>query len=237
MLRIPKLSLSKSVLVSAILICSAIASVILTPTYKTLSTPPNLEKDIPLNIGEWTNQASPYAQVSTNPVTQAISDSIYDQVLTRAYEDKSGNQIMLAIAFAQEQRQDIKIHRPEVCYPAQGYQMLQSNEHVFQVSGYPYSIYGKQQIFKNENRIEAVSYWIRLGNAYPKTGLEMRIKILKDGLKGELDDGVLVRVSSIINSESEALGAFELHERFIENLLNAVSNTSPNLLVANQNSL
>jgi EpsI family protein len=233
---IRKLSLSKSLSVSAILIFSAIASVILTPTYKTLSTPPNLEKDIPLNILQWTNRVSPYAQVSTNPVTQAISDSIYDQVLARAYEDKSGNQIMLAIAFSQEQRQEIKIHRPEVCYPAQGYQMLQSNDHVFKVSGYPYPIYGKQQIFKNENRIEAVSYWIRLGDAYPKTGLEMRIKILRDGLKGKLDDGVLVRVSSVINNESEAQAAFEIHERFIENLLNAASNTSLNLLVTNKNS-
>jgi len=231
MVKIPYLPLPVSIGVFALLILAAITSVLATPKFKTLDQPPVLENVVPLELGEWKNKPSPYAQVSVNTYAQNLSDFIYDQVLMRTYEDKSGNQIMLALAFAGEQRQEIKIHQPEVCYPAQGYQMLNMHNHAFNIPGYQFPINGKQLIFKKDNRLEAVSYWIRLGNSFPTSGFEMRLKILKEGLRGNLDDGVLVRVSTIINQESDAPTAYQLHENFLSELLNGVKLSAPSLLI------
>jgi len=231
MTKIPCLPLQASVWVCALLILAAITSVLATPKFKTLAQPPVLENVVPLELGEWKNKPSPYAQVSVNTYAQNLSDFIYDQVLMRTYEDNSGNQIMLALAFAGEQRQEIKIHQPEVCYPAQGYQMLGMHNHVFKIHGHQYPINGKQLIFKKDNRLEAVSYWIRLGNSFPTSGFEMRLKILKEGLKGNLDDGVLVRVSTIINQESDAPTAYKLHEKFLSELVTGVGVVAPHLLL------
>jgi EpsI family protein len=174
---------------------------------------------------------SPYAQVSVNTWAKSITDIFYDQVLMRTYQDKSGNQIMLALAYAAAQHQDVKVHRPEVCYPSQGYQILAIHNHVFNISGYQFPINGKQLIFKNNDRIEAVSYWIRLGNSFPTSGLESRLNMLEDGLKGYIDDGVLVRVSSLINQESDAPAAYEIQKQFLSALVNSVGVSAPGLLV------
>ena len=229
-IRMINLPLRTSVAVCGLLISSAIVSVLATPTYKTLSQAPILEEVIPLQLGTWGNKPSPYAQVSVNTGAPQLSDVVYEQVLMRTYEDTSGNQLMLAVAFAGEQRQEIKIHQPEVCYPAQGYQTLAIIPHTFNLHGYPNPIAGKQLIFKKDNRLEAVSYWIRLGNSFPTTGMQMRLKILEEGLKGNLDDGVLVRVSTLINQESDAPLAYQLHEKFLAELV-AAGTSKPGLLV------
>lgn len=231
MINIPHLPLRLSIVVCLLLIFAAIASVFATPKLSTLAKPPILEDVVPRQLGAWEDSPDPYAQVSVNTFTKTISDAIYDQVLMRTYQDKSGNQIMLALAYAAAQHQDVKVHRPEVCYPSQGYQILAIHDHIFNISGYQFPINGKQLIFKNNDRIEAVSYWIRLGNSFPTSGLETRLNMLKDGLKGYIDDGVLVRVSSLINQESEAPAAYEIQKQFLTALVNGVGVSAPNLLI------
>ena len=235
MVKIPYLPLRSSIVVYVLLVFTAIASVLATPKFRTLEKHPVLEEVVPLQFGEWKEKPSPHVQVSVNTFAQAITDALYDQVLMRTYQDKSGNQIMLALAYAGEQRQEIKIHQPEVCYPAQGFQMLGIHSHGFNIPGYPFPINGKQLIFKKNNRIEAVSYWIRLGNSFPSSGMEMRLKMLKDGLTGHLDDGVLVRVSTLINDESDAPASYQLHEKFLVELVRAVELSAPHLIVISNN--
>ncbi len=231
LVKLPRLPLWQSVSVGLVMVLSLIFAHLATPTYKKLANPPLLEKVIPLQIGDWQNKPSPLAQVSVNTFTRNLTDAIYDQILMRAYEDKQGNQVMFALAFAAEQRQEIKVHQPEVCYPAQGYQQITIQPHVFQLTSYHKPIQGKQLIFKNQNRMEAVSYWIRIGDSFPTSGYKMRLKILKEGLKGNLTDGMLVRVSSIITQESEAPAAFKVQEKFLTALVTASQITAPSLLV------
>ncbi|NOU25201.1 MAG: EpsI family protein [Methylotenera sp.] len=230
-IEIKSLSLPACTLVSLLLVFTAVSSVLATPKFNALSKPPVLENVVPKQLGEWKEKPSTYAQVSVNTYTQAISDAIYDQVLMRTYQNSSGNQVMLALAYAGEQRQEIKIHQVEVCYPAQGFQLISMQNHVFNIKGNPVPINGKRLIFKKGNKIEAVSYWIRLGNSFPMSGLQMRLKILREGLKGKIDDGVLVRVSTLIEDESEAPAAYELQEQFLADLLVGVVESAPRLLV------
>lgn len=230
-LMLTKEDIKKSLIVFFLLIATAVAAILATPKFNAIIKAPLLEDVVPLKIADWTNKPSPYAQVSVNADAKNLTDLIYDQVLMRTYEDADGNQVMLALGYAGEQRQEIKIHQPEVCYPAQGYQIVSLDPYTFRLADYGLPIQGKHIVFSNKNRLEAVSYWIRLGNSFPMTGMEMRLKILKEGLKGNLDDGVLVRVSSIIADSSEAAAAYQLHERFLNNLVTSVNQTAPSLLV------
>lgn len=232
MLRMPPIPIYTIVPIGLLLMLTAVLSVVFTPKFQALKNPPILENLVMKQFGTWQEKPIPQVQVSVNAFAKTISDVIYDQVLMRTYQDKAGNQIMLAIAYAGEQRQEIKIHQPEVCYPAQGFQMMAVQPHLFKVASNTMPINGKQLIFKKANRIEAVSYWMRLGNIYPKTGFEMRLKILKEGLKGNIDDGVLVRVSTIINAPAEASAAYQLQEKFLFELVNSSASIRSALLIS-----
>lgn len=236
-LRMPPIPIYTIVPIGLLLMLTAVLSIVFTPKFQALKNPPILESLVMKQFGSWQEKPSPQVQVSVNAFAKTISDVIYDQVLMRTYQDKAGNQIMLAIAYAGEQRQEIKIHQPEVCYPAQGFQMMAVQPHLFNVASNTMPINGKQLIFKKANRIEAVSYWMRLGNIYPKTGFEMRLKILKEGLKGNIDDGVLVRVSTIINAPAEASAAYQLQEKFLFELVNSSAPIRSALLISESSNI
>ncbi len=52
-------------------------------------------------------------------------DRPYDDVLMRAYGNSQGDIVLLAVAYGRNQRQEVKIHRPDVCYTAQGFQLVE----------------------------------------------------------------------------------------------------------------
>jgi len=228
--RLPDMPLITAIQLTVVMLFCAISAYWLAPTLNASRTMPDLEAMVSANFGGWQNQPNPYAQVSVNN-GQDLTDVVYDQVLMRTYMDDKGNQIMLALAYANEQRQDVKIHQPDVCYPAQGFQLLQTKVKEFNLEGYPLSIQGKQQIYKKDNRLEAVSYWIRVGDATLTSSLSMRLKIIKDGLQGKLDDGILVRVSSNITEQSDAENAYMMHQRFLSDLVNQPSLKTSNVLL------
>jgi len=220
--QLPDLPLKTAINLSIIMLICATAAYWLAPPSNVSRALPDLESMVPKSFDGWIDQPSPYAQVSVNN-GQELTDVVYDAVLMRTYLDAKGNQIMLALAYAKEQRQDVKIHQPDVCYPAQGYQLLKTQVKDFSLEGYALPIKGKQQIYKKDSRLEAVSYWVRVGDATLTSGLGMRLKIIKDGLQGKLDDGILVRVSNIIGEESEADKAYLMHQQFLSALVSQPS--------------
>ena len=50
---------------------------------------------------------------------KVIAES-YDQTLARTYVNAQGYRVMLSVAYGGRRNQGMDIHRPEVCYPAQG---------------------------------------------------------------------------------------------------------------------
>src|SRR4029079_7827596 len=84
---------------------------------------PKLETAVPKQFGEWAEVREQSGQI-VDPQTQKLLDSIYDQLLTRTYANKQGYRIMLSMAYGSDQRGGLQAHRPEVCYPAQGFKVL-----------------------------------------------------------------------------------------------------------------
>ncbi|MDQ8021985.1 MAG: exosortase B [Moraxellaceae bacterium] len=223
-----RLYVRSAVAVAASMFVGAAAASLLSPGIPAAPRLPGLDMVVPARLSEWRMVASPLQPanlVATNahePATRNTVATLYDEVLTRTYAGESGEQIMLAIAYARQQRQDVKIHKPETCYAAQGYEVGQAAEVGLPVLEGGGAIPGVEFAGRDRDRYEAVTYWIRIGEAYPHTALRMREHILREGLAGRIPDGVLVRVSSIVDDPAKLGSAYATQRRFMADLLKAV---------------
>ena len=228
----PQITQRKSLLVAALLILAALFAVKLTPTMHAANTTPDLDTIIPVEFAEWKQIADPFTQVGLTTGGNDLASQLYDKIVMRTYANKNGDRVMLAIAYAREQKQDIKIHRPEVCYVAQGFQLLSKTNNTLNMSPAK-PIKAQRLLVRNQSRYETISYWIRIGDGYPASGMSARLKILSDGLKGQILDGVLVRVSTAISDQSGAAVAYQRQENFLKNLLAALPSDQKRILIAN----
>lgn len=228
------MSFNKSLLVCALLLLSALSALLLTPKYYSVTTVPDLATMVPTKFKNWKEIKSPFNQVGLTTDKNSLVNQLYDGVLMRTYVNDKGDQVMLALAYAREQKQDIKIHRPEVCYIAQGFEMLkQTTSNIsMQQSQITQPVAMNRLLMRNQNRAEAVSYWIRIGDAYPSDGMAARMKILREGLHGKVLDGILVRASTVLDEESDSNAAYETQEGFLKDLLNSLPASQQSLLVA-----
>lgn len=206
-------------LVLAVLMASAsLVGVAARPTVKTGQAAPRfkLEAIVPAQFGDWTYTPDRSVQV-VNPQTQALLDSLYSQILTRTYVNARGYRVMLSLAYGDDQRGGLQAHKPEVCYPAQGFKLL-SNDAGLLDTGFG-SIPVRRLNTTLGARHEPVTYWINVADTHVTNVFERRLLELKLGLTGQVPDGLLFRVSSIDETDSRA---FDEHQAFVRELLKAV---------------
>ncbi|OWY30973.1 exosortase B [Herbaspirillum robiniae] len=187
---------------------------------------------VPHAFADWREVPSPYLQVSVDldDGTGRNPDQPYDDVLSRTYVNSRGEQVMLALAYAGEQMQDVKIHSPEVCYVAQGFVLRDSTPMSLSTVGAGKPVSGRRFVARNNDRLEAVSYWMRIGDSFPDGGLAARIKIFREGMAGRISDGILVRASSLMRESGQESAAYALQQRFLLDLEAAMSKSNPGLL-------
>lgn len=192
----------------------SVLGVSLKPGTKT-SAPPqgfDLTSLIPTRFGEWKETAQVARTV--NPQTQALLDKIYSQILERVYQDASGNRIMLAAAYGADQRGSLEAHKPEVCYPAQGFVIKANQEVSLQTD---FGVVAARRVFAVAgNRQEPLTYWFTMSNQQVMSRTEKRLVEIKSALTGQIPDGLLVRVSSI---SSDPNNAWAIQQRFLNDLL------------------
>ena len=124
---------------------------------------------------------------------------------------------MLSIAYGSDQRGALQAHRPEVCYPAQGFVLLESVPAQIPT---PQGGLNVQRVrTEYGSRKEPITYWFTVGNQAVLTPLERRIAELKSLLTGRIPDGLLFRVSSI---DPDSKIAFDKQQDFVLQLLSAV---------------
>lgn len=207
-------------LVVAILMTSAVAiATAMTPTHRIVDTLPklDLEASIPKQFGDW--QLDDRASGSVvNPQQTEMLNKLYSQIVTRTYVNAQGYRIMLSIAYGQDQRDGNQLHYPEVCYPAQGFQL---SSKVTGVLSTPMGNIPVKRLETNlsQQRYEPITYWTTVGDKAVTGGAAKKIAEMRYGLRGEIPDGMLFRVSSI---DRDSAAAFATQEQFIEALLPAL---------------
>lgn len=174
-----------------------------------------LEAAIPRQFGAWTEQKQQVQIV--DPRQQETLDRIYSQVLMRSYVDDKGQRVMLSIAYGSNQGDDLQVHRPEVCYPAQGAQLLSTlNASLTTQWG---AIPIRRLTTQFGPRHEPVTYWVMVGERAVIGSLQSKLTQMRYGFRGQIPDGMLVRASTIDPDDERA---FAQQARFLQDLLAAV---------------
>jgi EpsI family protein len=177
----------------------------------------DLEQMFPKTFGDWTVDTNQPVQL-VSPDTQALLDKIYNQILSRTYINRhSGQRIMLSVAYGGDQSDGTRAHRPEICYPAQGFEVIANREARLQSA--LQSIRVRQLVARLGGRVEPISYWVTVGDHIALGPGEQKLAQLRYGVSGFIADGMLVRISNI---DRDADKSYALHQDFFAEMTKAM---------------
>lgn len=192
----------------------------LKPTVKMADSGPkfDLETLIPKTFGDWKMDET-ITPLIANPEAEALINKIYSQTLSRTYINSRNERIMLSIAYGGDQSDSMAVHKPEVCYPAQGFQILKNTSGMFSTGKGDIPV--KRLVAMQGPRIEPITYWTTVGDTVAiSSKLDWKLKQLKYGLTGKIPDGLLFRISSI---QSDEKLAYQVQDNFSRELIEALS--------------
>ncbi len=224
------MSAARSVLLSLAMLLAAAAAWYLTPRMTATEGAVSLAQVVPRQFAGWRELDAPLTAVDPRGQRPGETDpeAPYDDVLMRSYVNANGDIVMLALAYGRHQRQEIKIHRPELCYTSQGFSVLRKSDATLAAS----AVRGARMFVSAPGRSEAVSYWIRIGGLYSTNAWRTRAHIFTEGLQGRVVDGMLVRVSQIVPDAHAADAArYEVQEKFLGDLVLAMPAHARHLLI------
>lgn len=178
------------------------------------AAPPQLSRIVPSRFPGWAEL--PIAPNIVSAQTQELLQSIYNEVLSRVYAAVDGYQVMLSIAYGGDQRGMLRAHKPEVCYPAQGFRLLETADIAIGTEHGRIPARTLRTVLGSRN--EPVTYWFAYGGHTSASSWERRLLSLRLALTGEVPDGLLFRVSSI---DADAARAWRRQVDFVRALLDA----------------
>lgn len=164
-----------------------------------------LQRMVPARIGDWKFESVSGVVL---PPSDALSDRLYDDLLTRTYTNSEGQVLMLLIAYNNRQDGVLQIHRPEFCYPAGGYTLTPTQPAEIETAQgrvLPANAF----LARSPTREEQVLYWTRVGNDFPRRWIEQRWSVARANLDRVIPDGLLARVSVIGLDERSSLWAMK----------------------------
>jgi EpsI family protein len=170
---------------------------------------------VPEQFAGWSSSPS---DSLIQPKTEGkLADQLYSDTLTRIYaHERTGEEVMVLMAYGNTQSDLLQLHRPETCYPAFGYDIRHSA--VAQVAYRGGSVPVRELIAVGPARTESILYWTRVGDSLPVNSREQRIDKLRTAMAGYIPDGLLARFS-VLGDEGDS---FTKLSDFVGGLLNAV---------------
>lgn len=209
----------KSALVMLLAVSAALLAHAWRPTQHLADMRPKLDlaQLFPRSFAGWSEDTRGPVQL-VSPDQQAVLNKIYNQTLSRTYVNAQGERVMLSVAYGGDQSDGTRAHRPDVCYPAQGFQVR--SDRTSTVSVGTHQVPSRLLVAQLGNRIEPITYWVVVGEHVALSGLEQKFAQLAYSTRGVIPDGMLVRVSTI---DPDAERAYGVHREFIKDLATAVS--------------
>jgi EpsI family protein len=204
----------KALVIAAGMGAAAVLAQLLKP--RSAASALRLEQLFPASVGPW--QLDEQADVFVRPSDdRGRVYGVYDQVLERVYAGPGGARIMLSVAYGNAQSTGLQMHRPEICYAGGGFQVRDMHQATLQSAGRALPV--TRLHAAKPGRSEPITYWTVLGGEVVKDGAGFRWRRLSSSLRGQLLDGMLVRISSI---DPEPQRAYAMHEHFAQALLAAI---------------
>lgn len=176
-----------------------------------------LEQAVPTQFGDWKEEVQQTANI-ISPDRIALLNKLYSETLSRTYVNSAGERVMLSIAYGKDQRKGNEVHYPEVCYPAQGFELTAQKRDVLKTPQGPIAV-SRLETNLSKQRYEPVTYWTTIGNQVTLGGSDKRMKELAFGIKGEIPDGLVFRVSTI---DRDPPRAYAVQDAFVNALVVAL---------------
>jgi len=218
----PDQKLNRRAVIAAIAMAGAsVCGAMMVPTRRmSLERGPfKLDDLVPSKFGDWRVDDNVAGGI-VNPETAAMLNRLYSQLLDRVYVDGAGHRIMVSIAYGDDQSDDsVQLHYPEVCYPAQGFQVSSNHVGRIQLPEGDIRVRRLETRF-TDSRFEPVTYWTVIGDQQSLGGWDRKVAEIRRGLHGEIVDGLLFRVSSI---DRNTAGAFAVQDAFVRAIVGAMS--------------
>lgn len=128
------------------------------------------------------------------PPRDELSQKLYDQVLARVYEAEGQLPIMALFAYGSVQNLSLELHRPEECYPQQGFTITEPETLPLAMSEgtIPASVLTAR---RTNGYVEQVLFWSRIGTQFPESRMAQSILVARENFAGRVPDGLLVRLS------------------------------------------
>lgn len=207
-----------SILSLAIMASGALAAHKMRPTKFMTDLLPKLDLEVafPKSFASWRLDTS-VPVVLPSPDVQAMLDVVYNQVLSRTYVNQERQRIMLSVAYGGDQSDGTKIHRPENCYPGQGFSITANRIDAIALPNY--RLPTRRLVAIMPPRVEPISYWMMVGEKATLSSMENKLAQLELGIKGYVPDGLLMRVSSIAR---EVEAEYRVHDQFVADLYAAI---------------
>jgi EpsI family protein len=177
-----------------------------------------MEDVIPQSVGDWAAVAYEAAPI-INPEQQQGLLEDYDEILSRTYVNRrTHTEVMLSIAYGSDQSHARQIHKPEVCYPAQGFVIDSVQRVQFDLASRQIPVTTLHAT--RGRRSEYIGYWIVEGSSIVRGAIEQNMKRMLLALRGIRVDGLLFRVSTL---SDDSMTSTVLLEQFSQALLQSVS--------------
>jgi EpsI family protein len=189
-------------------------------------TTENFDMLVPTRFGVWQLDPSASATI-VNPQVQAIIDKYYDETVSRIYVNRTnGRQIMLSLAYGSNQSHATQLHKPELCYPSQGFKIDSLRHAEFRVAGREIPVTTLHASLGA--RSEYISYWMVEGDKVVRGAVQQNFQRALLAIRGVVEGGLLYRVSEISTDERSS---FTLQREFSDALVTAVERSKQARLV------
>ena len=209
----------RAAFIAAAMVGASAMGAMLTPRHYVADTVEreSLSQIVPRSFGDWRIDQS-IVPVQPSPDLQRVLDATYDEVLALTFRDPKGRRVMLSMAYGRNQHKGMNTHKPEICYPAQGFRVVESPVRG-EVQADKHRIGVTRLMAQAGSRREPITYWLMVGDEVTYFGYPQRWVAIRYGMAGLIPDGVLVRVSSV---DVDTQAAYALHEQFIRDMLRAI---------------
>lgn len=198
-------------LIGILALLASIVAYMLRPTILMADTFPRqpLASEIPTAMQRW-NKVSDDVMV-VDPTQEAVLNYLYAETFSATYRDANNHRVMLSIAYGRDQADGHDVHKPDLCYPAQGFTILESSV-ISLALGVEYSIPAQYLKTRRSTRAEPLIYWTTAGDRVYLGKFGKKRVAFEYSLKNLIPDGLVVRVSVIEEDE-------QLAKRLINNFV------------------
>jgi EpsI family protein len=220
----------RALVAGALCVGGALAAQQLRPhRYVSLLRQAKLDDLVPRSFGSWTSEDAGDPLALNGPGT--LSSKLYSQLVTRLYADGKGGQVLMLLAHGERQDDELQLHRPEICFPAFGYQLLIDDPVQLPLGG-QVKLPARRLLARSANDEERVIYWTRIGEYFPLSAGEQKRARFQNTLAGVVPDGILCRFTT-----GNTAAAWSGLHQFLLDLMKATAPAGRRALVGSERSL